>query len=254
MVAGQRSAKSGGEASRPGRLGPLTLPSVIQTLSGEKKSGTLVLSDEAITKSLYVDEGRVVFATSTDPDDRLGQLYLRRGMITLPVLAQAAEIATKQRKRMGGVLVEMKAIRPQDLIWGVTEQVRTMVLGLFQWTRGQYRFDPGKPPSTEVITLNMHSADLVLTGIKSIESWSRIAAAVGGLQTPYTTSPRVEALSKELNLTLDEWTLLSRCEGGSTLGSMCADSALGDFEACRLIWAFTVVGLLTQVQEARAKA
>ena len=234
-------------AIETGRLGPLTLPALIQRLCGQKKTGSLMVTDEPIRKVLYFDSGQIVFASSTDPEDRLGHLYLRRGMITLAAHSEGLRVANAQGKRLGTVLVQMKAIRPQDLVWGVTEQVKLMVISLFQWTRGDGAFRPGKPLEDEVITLKMPTADLVLTGIKSIESWSRIEAAVGDMSARFRTTPRLQSLAEELSLSLDEWTLLSRCESGATLGQICDDSALGDFEVCRLIWAFVVVGLLERV-------
>lgn len=233
-----------------GPIGPLTLPMLIQALFGRRKTGTLILQDESIKKSLYLDQGRVVFAASTDVDDRLGGLYLRHKMITLSTLKAAASSALSENKRLGTVLVEMKAIRPEDLIWGVTEQVRQMVVGLFRWTRGEYVFIEGELPSDEVITLKMHTGDLIMTGIKSIEAWSRVEMAVGDLDTRYDASPQLQERAAELTLALDEWTLLSHCESGATLGDICGRSALGDFEVCRSIWAFMVIGLLLKKEAA----
>ncbi len=227
-----------------GPLGPLTTPTLIQSLCGARATGTLTLEDSGISKTLYLDQGRVVFATSTDPEDRLGQLYLRQGMISLATLKQAAKVALTSKKRMGAWLVEIKAIRGQDLIWGVAEQVRCIVMGLFHWTRGEYQFTSGKLPTEEVITLKVPTGDLIVAGIKSIDSWYRIEAAVGDLDTHYVSSPRFEELARELNLSLDEWTVLSRCESGASLADICEASAGKDFEVCRLIWAFMVVGLL----------
>jgi len=240
-------------AEATGRIGPLTLPTLIRSLYAQKQTGTLLLRHDEISKTLYLDSGRVVFATSTDPQDRLGQLYLRRGMISLPALKQAASASSAEKKRLGTVLVQMKAIRPQDLVWGVTEQVREMVIGLFQWTRGEYIFKDGLLPSNEVITLKMSTSDLLMSGIKSIQVWARIEAAVGDLDTRFLTSPRIEDLAKEMTLTLDEWTLLSRCESGATLGQMCEESPLPDFDVCRLIWAFIVVGLLLKEEASQVE-
>ena len=239
--------------TEPGRIGPLTLPTLIQGLCGQRGGGTLVLRDEEIVKTLYFDTGRVVFASSNDPDDRLGLLFFSHGMISLKSLKEAAAISSFEGKRMGTVLVGIKAIRPQDLVWGVTEQVRRMVMGLFQWTRGLYTFKAGPLPSDEVITLKMPTPDLVMAGIKSIGAWSRVEAAVGALETCYHPSPRLEELAKELNLSLDEWTLLSRCESGATLGQICEATPMDDFECCRLIWAFMVVGLLLKQEAAQAE-
>ena len=242
------SRRQQGQQDQQGEIGPLTLPTLLQSLCGEQQTGTLTLKDGSITKTLYFESGRVVFAASTDPEDRLGQLYFKRGMITLSALKEAVVSSVEESRRMGTILVRIKAIRPQDLIWGVTEQVRMMVLSVFAWTRGTYLFQPGPLPSNEVITLKVPTPDLVMSGVKSIEAWSRVEAAVGEMETRYHASPRLDELARELNLSLDEWTLLSLCESGATLGQMCDDSPLGDFELCRLIWGFMVVGLLLKLE------
>ena len=241
-----------------GHIGPLTLPALIHGLCGKKLTGTLVVSDtmrdDPVSRTLYFDSGRVVFASSTDPEDRLGILFLRRGMISLNTLTEAAYVSGAEGKRLGTVLVQMKAIRPEDLVWGVSEQVKHMIVGLFSWTRGEYAFAPGPLPSNEVITLKMPTGDLVMSGIKSVESWSRISAAVGDISTCYATSPSFTELAGGLTLSLEEWTLLSRCESGATLGLICEESPLKDFEVCRLIWAFMVVGLLNKAEAGAAQS
>jgi len=237
-----------------GKIGPTTLPSLLQTTSASHHSGTLSVSQGKRVKRVFIEEGRIVFAGSNDPDERLGALYLREGMISLQALQDALAVSLAEKKRLGTVLVQNKAIRPQDLVWGVTEQVKGIVLELFQWSSGEYLFEPGPLASPEVITLKMFTPDLLLTGVKSIQSWSRIEAAVGGLGTLYSTTPELQELAGALNLSLDEWTLLSRCESEVPLGRLCEESAMADFEVCRLIWAFAVVGLLRRHQAAKAAA
>jgi len=242
------------DTGRTGSIGPLTLPNLIQMLWGDKRTGTLTLRDEEIAKTLHLNEGRVVFASSTDPDDRLGQLFLQHGMITLPVLIQAVQVSQAKKERLGTVLVKMNSIGPKDLTWGVKAQVKGIVLSLFQWTRGSWMFEPGPAATGEVITLNVPTAELIIEGIKNILSWTRIEAAVGGLEAEYRTGPRSDEMSELLDLSDEECTLLSRCERPATLKTICEQSPLADFEVCRLLWTFTVVGLLERPRQAGAMA
>src|SRR5262245_43104125 len=100
-----------GQMPPQGPLRTLTTPSLIQAPCGARHTGTLTLEDSGISKTLYLDQGRVVFAASTDPEDRLGQLYLRHGMISLSVLKEGATASLQTKKRLGAWLVEQKAIR-----------------------------------------------------------------------------------------------------------------------------------------------
>ena len=146
-----------------GKIGPTTLPSLLHTICSAHHTGTLTVSDGKRIKRLFTEEGRIVFAGSNDPDERLGALYLREGMIGLKALQEALSVSLAEKKRLGTVLVQNKAIRAQDLVWGVTEQVKGIVLELFQWTSGEYLFEPGPLASKEVITLKMLTPDLLLS-------------------------------------------------------------------------------------------
>lgn len=229
-----------------GDVGPLTIPTLMQEAAGSRTTGTLSLTDGPISKLLYLQDGNVIFAASTDPDDRLGGLFLRQGKISLAALDEAAAISLGNGERLGAALVRQKAIRPQDLIWGVTEQVRTTVIGLFGWTRGEYLLARGAIPSREVITLRMSTPDLIMAGIKSIESWPRVEAAIGGASSYYVATARLNELAGTMDLSLEEWILLAQCEAGATVGQLCASATLPDFITCRLLWAFSVVGLVAR--------
>jgi len=230
-----------------GRLGPLTFPSLIHDLCEEKHTGVLAARDGEIEKSIFIEKGRIVFGKSNDTDDRLGSLFLRRGMVHLRDMEEAVEISKQTGQRLGGVLVQKGHIRAQDLVDGVRDQVKEIAVSLFHWTRGSYEMAVGHLPSREVITLKMSTGDVIMEGIKRIESWTRIQAAVGHLETHYQVSPRLDELGRSINLTLEEWTLLSRCEGPATLADLCEASPMKDFDVCRLVWAFTVVGMLSRL-------
>jgi hypothetical protein len=230
-----------------GKLGLLTLPSLIHDVCDEQHTGILTVRDDDHEKTVFIESGRIVFAQSNDLDDRLGTLFLKKGMVGLSDIESAATEAMATGQRMGGVLVQMQAIRPQDLVSGVREQVMEIVTGLFTWTKGSYETNFGPLPGKEVITLKMSTGDMVLEGVRRINSWSRIKLAVGDLETMYQVSPRLQELGQQMNLSLDEWTFLSRCEGPISLQQLCEASALKDFEVCRLVWAFSVVGLLNRL-------
>jgi len=230
-----------------GKLGLLTFPSLIHDVCEEAHTGILTVSDGEREKSVFIDKGKIVFARSNELDDRLGTLLLRSGRIALRGLEEAGRLSAETGQRLGGVLVERQLIRPQDLVTGVREQVKAIVTSLFLWTKGEYETKFGPLPTKEVITLKISTGDMVLEGVKRIDSWSRIKIAVGDGETRYQVSPRLEELGEHMSLSLDEWTFLSRCEGPVTLAHLCEVCPLKDFEVCRLVWAFTVVGLLKRL-------
>ncbi|MEE9231518.1 MAG: hypothetical protein V3U86_12515, partial [Acidobacteriota bacterium] len=54
-------------------------------------------------------------------------------------------------------------------------------------------------------------------------------------------------LTQDMNLSLEQWSLLSVCDEPSSLKQICASSALKDFEICRLMWAFLATGMVRKI-------
>ena len=231
---------------REGVLSSATFPTLIYSILRRDETGVLTLTTDTCEKSIYIRDGRPIFATSSDRDDRLGQVLFKSGLVSLEGLMDASEESVQSGKRLGTVLVERGLIQPHDLVGGVLRQVRDIITGLFLWTRGRYRYVPGGLPTDEVITLKLSAGELILEGIRRIDSWGRIWEAVGDLDARYRTTDRLERLSKDMSLSLDEWTLLSHCEQPVDLRTLCAASTIDDFELCRFLWAMLTLGIVTR--------
>lgn len=232
--------------TREGILSSNTVPGLMYSILREKDTGVLTLTGETAEKSVYIQSGRPVFATSNDREDRLGQIFFKAGAVSLENLLTAVERSRSEKKRLGTVLVEMGLIQPRDLVNGVLTQVRNIICSLFPWTRGRYRYVPGPLPTDEMITLKLSAGNMILEGIRRVESWERIWEAVGDLDTEYRAASGMEDLSRDLSLSLEEWTLLSHCERPIPLRAICQASTLPDFEICRLLWALLTLGIVTR--------
>jgi hypothetical protein len=229
-----------------GRLEQQDLPELVHDLSAERWTGTLRLENGDHRIGIVAEDGRFVFATSSNPDYRLGPRLLRRGLITLRQMEDAGR-AMKPGKRFGTVLVEQGILEPKQLAVGVIDQTRDIVLLAFQWASGRYRLEPG-PPAGEAITLNISTPQLILDGIAQVEVWSRIERGCGGLDARYAAVPGSEPLFNQLTLDFDQSALARAARDGRDVGSLCAESVLNDFEVCRTLWAFRVIGLVRRLE------
>jgi len=230
-----------------GTLDELDVADLVQHVGARRLSGSLLLerADERVVVS--VEQGRLVFASSSDPDHRLGPMLLRSGAITLRQMEDAVK-NQKPGKRFGTILVESGGLDPKQLVRGVVDQTREIILWAFRWTSGSYRLTEGKGPG-EDITLNISTPQLVLDGISQLESWTRVERGCGGIEARYTSAHEkdVEVLLRQLTLDVDQTVLLRSVAEVRGLEALCAESALNHFEVCRNLWAFRVIGLLRRV-------
>jgi hypothetical protein len=225
-----------------GSLADRDFPHLVQDLQEHSWTGVVILTHAGVGKRLKVQKGRMVFASSTSPDERLGELLLRRGRISLPQY-EAAGRAVAPGKRFGTILVEQGILEPKDLIKAVVEHTQEIIYGAFLWTEGQYRLQDGETDG-EDITLRINTPDLILEGIRRIGTWSRIARGCGGLTARYARGPGWEKLVGQMTLSSEQRGLIDQCDGVRDIESLCSGSSLSDFQVCQTLWAFRVIGML----------
>jgi hypothetical protein len=233
-----------------GSLEERSLPAVLRPLIRSRRTGVLRFRRGKALKTVYISEGRLIFATSTDPDDRLGEMLLRKGVISYRGLEDSVR-AIHSGKRQGTILVESGAIRSRDLVEGVSEQVQEIIYSLFGWEDGSFEFVEGPLPSREVIVLRMSTADLMIEGIRRIPGWNRIRAGVGGLEQRYALSADSAAVMSGMSLQKDELSVVAAIDGTATLEEICSALRGNDFVVCRSVWGLWAAGVLDQVPQDR---
>ena len=157
--------------------------------------------------------------------------------------------AIKAGKRQGTLLVERGAIQAKDLVDGVTEQVQEIIYSVFQWEEGSFEFQEGDLPSREVIVLRMSTADLILEGVRRIQSWRRIQRGVGGLAQQYRLAPDTGSTLGTPASARRRWTSWPPSTGSMSLEEICAAARQPDFQVCRTVWGLWAAGLLDRVPE-----
>jgi hypothetical protein len=225
-----------------GSLVERDFPHLIHDLYDRRWSGVLTLSYMGIAKNVLVEEGRLVFASSSSPDERLGELLLKQGRIGLRQFLEAGKQIGPNR-RLGGILVEQGFLTPKELVRAVVEHTLEILYGAFLWTEGQYRLAQGAEYA-EAITLNLSTPDIIMEGIRRIDAWSRISPACGGLTAVYERVPTYESVLRTMSLSGEKLGLLQSLATPRDVESLCAESSLTDFEVCRTLWAYRVIGVI----------
>lgn len=232
-----------------GNLEENSLPRILNYLSETKSSGTLAVVRDSVTKKLYMKGGGIIFASSTYEGDRLGELMLKAGKININQFDTASKVVIHTGKRMGGVMVELGYIKPKDLFWGVKYQVQEIVCSLFSWTEGRYEFLNGELPQTEVITLHMSTANLILHGIKRIDDWTRISRGIPSMESVLCVTSDPMKLYQDVSLSGEEKKIIALFDGTRSIKDVFDKASIGDFEALKAVYVLYTIGIIVPVGE-----
>jgi curved DNA-binding protein CbpA len=227
-----------------GRLRDTRLPTLLRFLQRNKKTGILNIHRNDLDKSIYFKNGDIVFATSKYPDDRLGEVLLKMGRITLDQYETSVRLLKQTGKRQGTILVEQGFIAPKDLFMAVTYQVKEIILSLFTWIEGDYLFQEGNLPSEEVITLRMSTARLIYEGVHRNQDWTRLRRELPPISTQLqiTTDPLV--LFQDLGLEPPNRQFISLIDGNRTVEELFRQSALPVFETLKCLYFLIAIGIV----------
>jgi hypothetical protein len=144
-----------------GNIEKIPLSDILEELRASKATGSLSLCRGDVEKCIYVKDGQIIFATSTDAHDRLGDSLVRAGKITKENLQHALQLYNKHAglKKMGAILVESGLVPPKELFSGLKIQVKDIIFSLFLWRDGEFRFEKRLP--SNVIHLHINIRELI---------------------------------------------------------------------------------------------
>jgi hypothetical protein len=213
-----------------------------------KESGILTCHIHEYTKSIYIEKGQIVFASSSAMDDRLGEFLLRSGRITVRSFLDATK-NVRPGKRLGAILCDSGAISADELVDGVRDQVRAIIASLFDEVSGTYELVLKPVDTQEMIVLNLSPEDIIFEGIKTVNSWSRISKGIGAFTTRLLPTSDADRILMNMTLAPEESHLFTLCEKGRfNVEEVCSMSYVSNFDTCRILWAFLLVGAL-EIQE-----
>jgi hypothetical protein len=222
-----------------GELAELPLPDILQHLRSSQATGILSVVSGTARKSLYVKSGQVVFASSNLPSDRLGEVLIREGKISVEQY-EASVKAISRGRRQGKVLVEMGALSPKDLWAGVQDQVREIVYSMFLWEEGQFHFEESLLPEKERITVDLDITELILIGIRRVD-------ATGPIQNRYPEGDLVLERNPDApTATLEDYEahVLAMVDGERSVLEISRESEIGDHETLKVLYAVLCAALV----------
>ncbi len=201
------------------------LADLLRLLHESSKSGFLYFEAGDHVKSVYLDRGEVIFATSNQMVDRLGQCLLRAGIIT-PDQFREARDAFKPGRRFGAYLVEKGYLSAHKLWEGVRIQVEEIVRSLFSYGTGKMMFWEGDVRPDNSARISLATEPLVAEGLKRRDELIKFLAK---LEDPRT---RLEAM-RQPKLTGTERAIFDEVDGRQDFRTICRKAGIDPLSGAR---------------------
>ena len=220
-----------------GYLKHFPLSDIFLSLQRSEKTGILEIKHGSILKKIYIRNGDMIVTTSNQEEERLGEILVKAGRLTLEQYYHSIEAMKNTNKRQGAVLVELGYFKPQDLVWAVRHQVEEIILNLFLWIDGEFEFKEIPLPTEEVITLKLSAANLIYRGIKKIDNFTSLKNGFFPLDTVLGFSADPMNLFQDIKLEEKEKDILYLIDGTRKLQDILLLSPLDNLQTIKILYA-----------------
>jgi tetratricopeptide (TPR) repeat protein len=227
-----------------GRLSETPLLVLLRTLQHGRKTGILTVTRNDQTRLIYFKQGDMVFASSKYEDDRLGVMLLKEGKITYVQYETSSRVLNETKKKHGTILVEQGFLTPKELFQAVNAQVKEIILSLFTWLDGEYRFNEQKLPADEVSPLRISSGELIYEGIRQITDFARLCRLLPPFDTVLRMSTDPRDLFQSVVVTPPERQLLLLIDGDRTIHDLLAAALLPTIHTLQLLYFMMAIGII----------
>jgi hypothetical protein len=235
-----------------GDLSRIQLPDVLSFVAMIRATGKLALRNGSLDRTIIWKDGEIVFANSNSPEHSLGQFLLRNGKINQQQYEESKRRVTPTM-RHGKVLVQMGAISPKDLWWGVKNQVLEIIYSLFTWKEGTFGFyESVEEIAMERIVLSINTSSVIMEGIRRLDETARIKEKITGLDMIFMKVPGEQPDTDALDMSDHELEVYNRIDGRLTIRELVGLSELTEFEVTRILFQLLSARLIEVAQVERS--
>ncbi|SDZ84163.1 protein of unknown function [Desulfuromusa kysingii] len=161
-----------------------------------RKTGILNIQLDGGMKSLYFQQGEIVFATSSFASEDLGEVLFSLGKIEKDALLELRSQVNRHNS-LGKLLVERGIVAPKDLWLAARSQVEYIIYTLFSASAGGFYFQSMPIEQEQILRLSMSTQNIIMEGLRRLDEKALFMRKIISLQHyPQETGKEAADLSQ----------------------------------------------------------
>ena len=219
---------------------------LLNKIYSARLTGQLQLVLGRVERQLFFDGGQLVFATSSDRQDSLGEMMLREGAITQSQFEEAAELV-KTGQRFGSAIAEMGIFTVGQVVGWVQRQLTQITSSVLDYPSGRfYFFSSLERNVVPEISIPVPLGKLLLEAVRRAKDLPlQHLAADADLQIDLSPDPLLRYQAVELGHI--ERRLLASISHPVSANYFFANCTVPKESAARAIYALLVLGAVVSV-------
>jgi len=229
-----------------GNLRDFSTTQLLNLINLARKTGTLSIQTDDESAQMSFREGKLIYAyMGNENGNHLAQIMQNSGKLSseqAQVIQSHAE--GKSDKEIGHLLVTARRVTQNDIIQSVRQNVLDTVYKLFTWGEGFFRFDANKLPNSGYITIPIDLESVIMEGSRRLKEWEILQDELPDLDVALRFTDRPDARLRNINLTVEEWRVVSFVNPRNSIRQIAKANNLSDFEIRRIVYGMLQAGLV----------
>jgi Domain of unknown function (DUF4388) len=232
-----RVLKLAGEIRTPGGL-----CDVVALIAQSSWHGELLVLDEAGSRALFFDGGNLAGATTTVPDERLGETLYRFGVVTREQLETVISASASSGKRIGEAAIELEYVSAEELYPMMARQAEEVFYGALHVGQGMFYFFDRYDEKSMLRRHNLNASGLLMEGARRMDEMRFFREKVPN--DGYIPVPIPRGEKKPPDELGEVW---SQCDGKRDIAEIGRRTGQLEFEVTRHIFQLINGGFLHMV-------
>lgn len=234
-----------------GNLRDFSTTQLLNLINLARKTGTLTIRG-AEPAQMSFREGKLIYATLGAQANDLAYILFHAGKLNekqLQIIRNRA--AGTSDKQLGHLLIQAGYVTQSDIIQSVRRHVLEIAYKLFTWVDGTFQFDANRLPAAESITIPIDLESVIMEGSRRLKEWERLQEELPDLDVPLRFTDRPDARLRNINLTVEEWRVVSFINPRNNIRQIARANNLSDFQIRRIVFGLLQAGLVEFVKQPR---
>jgi serine/threonine protein kinase len=141
---------------------------VLFRLMTARATGLLVVAVGGIKKEIYVRDGQPEYVSSNVASELFGNYLVVKGVLSDGELAMALAMMPHYGGKLGDTLVGLGLLKPLEVFRHLTRQVRTKIIDVCTWNKGNFAWYAGRENPREAFPLDFNAFEILGAGAMAL--------------------------------------------------------------------------------------
>jgi hypothetical protein len=228
-----------------GNLETMNLAELLQWLSNGQQTGTLIITNGTVEKKIFLDDGKIVSSSSSDPTGFLGHFLVSKGVIDEETLAQAISTQESDGGMLGEILVSGGALDQATLDHMLRLKAEENICDLFAWEEGSFEFLDGELPDHDLVPMSANVTGLVMEGMRRIDHNRAIKEVI---PSPQCVPVAVAELLDDDEMDPGWKGVLKAVDDDRSIEDICLHTHSTEFFVCQILYHKIIEGAIKVVR------